>query len=164
MGRRRGKALKKESIEVIREQLANKGWTQQLWADYAFTSLSTVKRLLRGERLDAKTLHSALQALDLDIHGLSIQRQTHSYSSDPSEKTYSQPGIFMTATFASTNSPHLKRAVRHLQNLLTNSQVTYHQDQSGVTVTGEFEESKRKHIEMAIEHIEKELSSCEVTW
>ncbi|MEM6452585.1 MAG: hypothetical protein AAF703_19995 [Cyanobacteria bacterium P01_D01_bin.105] len=164
MGRRRGKALKKESIEVIREQLASKGWTQQLWADNAFTSLSTVKRLLRGERLDPKTLHSALKVLDLDIHGLSIQKLTHRYSSDLSKNTDSQPGIFMTATFASTNSPHLKRAVRHLQKLLINSQVTYHEDQSGVTVTGDFEESKRRHIEMAIEHIEKELSSCEVTW
>lgn len=165
IGRKRGQALKQEGIEVIQEQLANKGWTQQLWADYAFISLSTVKRLLRGEQLDQKTLYSALESLGIDLNGLSIQKQIRQHGLDSlSEETHSQPGFFMTGTFANINRSRLKLAIQHLQKLLTDSQVTYHEDQSGVTVTGVFEESKRQHIEMAIQHIEKELSSCEVTW
>lgn len=168
--RQRGTALSQEGIESVRVVLATRGWTQGRWAMESFVSLSTIKRALRGERLDSASLSAALASLGLCIQGLTIHDSpdipmSGSFLLPP---TPEEPGIFMTATFVRSERARVDRAIRHLRKLLISNTVTvfFNSSNDGVTVTGNFEPHRKKQIEMTIDWFKREniFTDCEVTF
>lgn len=70
----------------------------------------------------------------------------------------------MTATFTEAKRPQIERAMRHLQELLIDGEVTYSENRDSVTVSGDFSEKNREHIKMTIAQLERLFASCKVTW
>lgn len=167
VSRQRGSALSKEIIESIRFELAERGWAQEYWADAAHVSVSTVKRLLQGRRLDPSTLQSALGALGLNMRDcIVLPQQATIHTSvllNKDTPTHDGLGFYMIATFVDTKRPQIESALRGLQALLVDSKVIFHEGSCGLTVSGTFESDKKKQIEMTIKHLEALFTTCTVT-
>lgn len=160
----RGTALPVDSIASVRDVLASKGWTQDVWALNAHVCASTIGRLLRGKRLDAGTLKAALTALDLEISDLVIVHQNDHFAPTVSVPSSQQPGIYMTATFHQTERPQIERILRHLTSLLIGASVKFFDSGDGVRVSGNFEEHQRKEIEVALDDLESLCITFHPTW
>lgn len=152
--KKRGTALSADSIDSVRDALALTGWTQDTWARNANVSASTVGRLLRGIRVDADTLRSALKALNLEVSDLVIVKQDDSLAPTAFVPYSQQPGIYMTATFHQKVRPQIERCIRHLASLLVGVQVKYSESGDGVRVSGDFDEYQLKEIKMVLEDLE----------
>jgi hypothetical protein len=162
-------ALSVEGVQIVRTAVYQQGWTQRLWAEKGYTSVSTVKRLLNGNSVEAHCFYSLLQALDLEVQDSYICKQTGSVQSlllSPREilSSQHQPGVFMTATFTEDKRPQIERAMRHLQELLIDGEVVFSENRGAVTVSGDFCENSREHIRMTIAQLERLFTSCRVTW
>ena len=165
MGRKsRGIALSLDSIETIRDALSARRLTQEAWSYKAYVSVSTVKRLLNGERVDRTSLHAALEAIGLSINNIPTQADTLTPAPLRMNLDIGGPGIFMTATFVYTKRSQIERAIHHLQTLLINSEVMFTDSNDGVTVSGDFEEHNRTQIEMTIAQLERMFTSYTITW
>ena len=152
--KKRGTALSLDSIVSVRDALSSTGWTQDAWALKANVSASTIGRLLRGKRLDADTLKSALAVLDLKVSDLVIIKQDDSSAPTAFVPCSQQPGIYMTATFHQAVRPQVERILKHLATLLLGVKVKYFDSGDGVRVSGDFEEYQRKEIEIVLEDLE----------
>jgi transcriptional regulator with XRE-family HTH domain len=176
-------ALSVEGMKIVKTAVYQLGWTQDRWAERAYTSISTLKRLINGTPVEPSSLYSLIQALGLEVQDSYILKQPEnlqplslSYIHEETEniqpllqplKTSSpqyQSGVFMTATFTEDKRPQIERAMRHLGELLINGQITFSENRGAVTVSGDFREENREHIKMTIAQIEKLFTSCKITW
>ena len=174
-------ALSKNGILVVRETVARKGWSQELWSSMAATSISTAKRLLAGKAIAPDCFFSLFQALQLEVQENYMVRINNFDSLlKPSSPllvtpeptlsqlenflTNSQPGLLMTGRFTEDKRPQIERGLRHLQSLLLNAEIMFGEDNGSVVVTGQFSEDNEAHIKMTISYLEKLLTSCKVTW
>lgn len=162
-------ALSMEGRQIVKATVYQRGWTQDSWASEGFTSVSTVKRLLKGNPVEARCFYSLLQSLGLEIQDSYIHKRTSDVKSlllsprgDPS--SLHQPGVFMTATFTCDKRPQIERAMRHLQELLIDGEVVFSESRESVTVSGDFCEDDREHIKMTIAQLERLFTSCKITW
>ena len=177
-------ALSIEGMEIVKTAVYGRGWTQERLAEMAYTSVSTVKRLIKGSPVEPSSLYSLLNALDLEVQDSYIIQpkkvQFHTLAHIPSQPENIQhllqpleisspqhrPGIFMTAIFTEDKRPQIIRGMRHLEKLLINGKITFSSDREtgAVTVSGDFCEKNRKHIEMTIAELERLFTKCEITW
>lgn len=187
MGQRnRGIALSEDGIKVARAALCGKGWTLEYWSLEAYLSLSTIKRLLNGERVEESSLRSALKAFSVEFQDnyiipkqskklpvislpyIPVQAENTKLLQQSLADSSSQYefGVFMTATFIQDKRLQVEKGIQHLEKFLVNTQVTFLEDKETgtVAVSGDFCEKNRKHIEVAIAHLEKLFTTWEVTW
>ncbi|NER95058.1 MAG: hypothetical protein F6J86_14680 [Symploca sp. SIO1B1] len=162
-------AVSEEGLSIIRGGIATRGWNQSHVADFADISLSTIKRLLRGDFVDRSSLEECLKALELKLDEEYIVKkidtlEARQRTDDKVAISTIQPGIFMSGTFTEDKRLQIERVLRHLQKLLIGSQINLRDDQGVVTVSGEFSEDKRLHIEATILELKNLFTSIEVTW
>ena len=163
-------SLSLKGIEVVHEARRRSHLTQEKWADCSAVSLSTVKRLLSGKRIDPSCFYALLNSLNLEVQDSYIAKNNKFIETVPKLKkeisTYNiRPLLFMTATFTQDKCPQIDIVLRHLEKLLIGSKIKFNQDKEGVlTIKGEFLEEKRVHIEETIKELEELCSSCEITW
>lgn len=162
-------SLSIDGIQVVKTTVYKRRLTQDQWARLGFTSVSTAKRLLNGNRVEARCLYSLLEALGLEIQDSYICKQPNAERSiliPPQETSLSLslPGVFMTAIFAESNRSQIQRGMRHLQELLINGEITYSENKGEVTVSGDFSKDNKEHIEMTINKLERLFISYRLTW
>ncbi|NET83332.1 MAG: hypothetical protein F6J94_15840 [Moorea sp. SIO1F2] len=156
-------------IDEVRKALAEKGWTQQAWADHSCTSVSTVKRFLKGSKLYPSCFYSLMKKLDLEVEDGYIRHKTNTDTSpsilSTKDTSYHQvPGVLMTGKFTENKLPRIERTLKHLRILLIDSEITLNNEKGMITVHGEFPEENKELIEETIDHLEKLLESSHVTW
>jgi hypothetical protein len=173
---RRSIALSDIGIEAARQKLACRnlyggGWTYDGWALEACVSTSTVKRLLAGKSIDPSCFYSLLKKLDLELKDGYIRNKTDFATATPpilpvSEYSSSPelPGVLMIGKFTPNKIPRIERALKQLQSLLVDGEITFNHEKGMVTVHGEFSEQNKEIIEETIAHLEKLFDYSKVTW
>ncbi len=176
-------ALSVEGLEIVKTAVHQERLTQNEWADKAYTSVSTVKRLIKGSPVEPSSLCSLLKALGLKVENSYILKQPEkvqplplTYTCEQTENIQPllqlpeilslqyQPGVFMTATFTEDKRSQIERGIRHLEKLLIDGKITFSENRGAVTVSGDFCEENREHIEMTIAELEKFFTSRKITW
>ncbi|WP_377476806.1 MAG: hypothetical protein P2A85_28410 [Microcoleus anatoxicus] len=177
--KRNSLSLLEEGKEIVNNAMFMRPWTQQRWADEIGISLSTLKRFLRGTKIDASYFYDACIALDLIPANLIAPRnnqldnatillpQQVSLPSDPSptQNRGIPLGSFMiTGTFSPNKLAEIEVALAHLEHLLRdNCTITLVPDQNSLAVTGKFSKDQKPQIDVAIMHIEKLLLEHYIT-
>lgn len=65
--RRRSQSfLSEHALNIVRARIYELGFSQTMWAQEAGVSLSTIQRLLKGERVQLSTLENSLHVLGLN--------------------------------------------------------------------------------------------------
>ncbi|NES18573.1 MAG: helix-turn-helix transcriptional regulator [Symploca sp. SIO3E6] len=158
-----------EGALIIRDKIADKGWTLRHLSDFTQLSLSTINRFLRGKFVEWSNFKEILKVLELELEDKYITKKIDTLNSPRRTngkvtRPTLQLGIFMSGTFTEDKRPQIERTLRHLQKLLIGCKINLRDDQGVVTVSGDFSEDKRLHIEATISELEDLFTSIEVTW
>ncbi|NER91544.1 hypothetical protein [Moorena sp. SIO3A2] len=156
-------------IKAVRKAFAEEGWTQEAWADHSCTSVSTVKRFLKGLNISPSCFYALMGKLNLEVEDGYIRKKTNTDTSplilSPKDTSYSQlPGVLMIGKFTENKLPRIERTLEHLGSLLIDSKITINKEREMITVHGEFSEEKKELIEETIAHLEELLEYSHVTW
>ena len=169
INRQRGVSLEPSDIAIVRARVKHLQLTQVGWSIRANTSVSSVKRLLAGTRVELSVLDSSLKALNLDIEDFTIRKAVPTIpsgllSTPTSSKT---PDFYMRVTFSDTNRRQIRYALDDLRDLLdgqelviTPSVVT--NSDNCVVISSDFPEHLRTQIEKVLQHIESLSETCVV--
>lgn len=177
--RQRGRSLSADGIAAVRKGLSARGWSNQFLADETELSVSTIKRMLRGEPKDTDTLDRALGALGLmiDPHLEKIQLAppattpalppAQTSPEIPVEILPAHPNLllsfYMNATYQDTKIPQIRCALTALKEQLVDSEVIFDTQDGRLTVSGVFTPDARCSIEATIRHLERLFTSCKLT-
>jgi hypothetical protein len=170
-------SLTPDGILTIREALHKKNWTNQLWADFSLNSISTIKRLLAGTKIDRTSFDNLLITLNLALREDWIVKKNFYLQDKLLIKTIlandisnlersfinSQLGLLMTGIFTEDKRPEIDRTLRHLQSLLIDTKIVFGKDNGSVFVSGNFSEENKEIIAITISHLETLLTHCTVT-
>jgi hypothetical protein len=162
-------ALSDLGIQAVREALALRQWSYDGWADKAFTCTSTVKRLLSGTPVDSSNFYCLLQQLGLTVEDGYIRKKTASATPTlpPGSQYLSSRellGVLMIGKFTQDKLPRIERALKQLQALLVDAEITFNNEKGMVTVHGEFSEENKELIEATIIHLENLFDYSKVTF
>lgn len=170
--RSRGVEISEEGKSLLREQSKQKGWSQEKWAALAFVSISTIRRLLQGVRVDRGNFDAAFKALGLNPDDFIAPRDNQQDSTTPpssspilqppdqshTEHSGSLQRFMITGTFTPNKLAEIEVALVHLEKLLqTNATFTLVRDRNSLALSGTFSENKKPEIELALMHLEKLL-------
>ena len=156
-------------IKEVRKAFAEEGWTQELWAEDSCTSVSTVKRLLRGKNISPSCFYALMGKLNLEVEDGYIRQKTNTDTSplilSPKDTYYHQlPGVLMIGKFTENKRSRIERTLEQLRSLLIDSEITFNNEREMITVHGEFSEENKELIEETIAHLEQLLEYSHVTW
>ncbi|WP_424100811.1 helix-turn-helix domain-containing protein [Moorena producens] len=163
------KRLSDVGIEAARRALGEKGWTQEKLANLSCTSVSTVKRLLRGKNISPSCFYALMGKLNLEVKDGYIRQKTNTdifpWILSPKDTSFHQlPGVLMIGKFTENKLPRIERTLEQLGSLLIDSKITINKEREMITVHGEFSEEKKELIEETIAHLEQLLEYSHVTW
>jgi DNA-binding Xre family transcriptional regulator len=172
--------LSKKGQSLVREALSSKGWSQEKWVQNldTYVSISTAKRLLKGEKIDRVYFEALCKVLYPDPNDLIalLNDQIDSpiplipllvppvlihippeLSSTQHSGTHFQ-GFMITGTFSPNKLAEIKVTLVHLEKLLRNDcTFTLMPDKNYLAVSGKFSEDKKPHVEVALMHLKKLL-------
>lgn len=183
--RKRGVSLSEQGKITVRKAKCLKGWSQEKWAEnISYLSISTIKRFLKGKKIDRANFKVLCTALDLEPNDLI------SYSDDqldsatspispvvaspfvppypersPTQHSGTSPQSFMiTGTFSPNKLGEIEVALAHLEKLLRDSATfTLVPERNYLAVSGTFSENKKPQVEVALVHLEKLLLEHSIT-
>jgi hypothetical protein len=174
----KGKKIIKEAQATTRNKY-DYGLNQERWASKAFTSVSTLKRFLSGEKVSIDNFISLCNAVGIaEWENLlapvdeqdSTQVQPESTSDVPPPKSLTVPNFgnfntrtfMMTATFTENNKDQkdlIEQALEHLKSrLMDKVTVTFHPNGNCLAVSGTFDEETKKLVEVTLLHLEQLLN------
>ncbi|MEO0644822.1 MAG: hypothetical protein AAFZ17_01500 [Cyanobacteria bacterium J06650_10] len=166
INRQRGSALDPDGISIVRARYKQLGLNQLGWSLKANVSISTVKRLLRGNRVDLNLLTASLRALGLEAENFTLRKAYVSIPVGPSIQPTSsqprQPDFYMRATFTDTNRRQIEYALDDLQALLDGQSLEITNSDNCVTISSDFPESLRDEVETILNHIQSLSEKCVV--
>ena len=164
--RQRGSALDSDGIDIVRTRYKQLHLTQPGWAMRANVSLSTVKRLLKGDRIDLDLLKAVLRPLGLKVEDFTLLKADISIPVGPSiQPPPSQPrhpDFYMRATFTDTNRRQIEYALEDLQTLLDGQALEITTSDNCVTISSDFPEPLRGEVETILKHIQSLAEKCVV--
>ena len=171
--RQRGRSLSACGIAAVKTELLRRGWNNQLLADHALLSISTIKRMLRGEPKDVASLNAALETLGLTIdpHLKKIQLPPASVvlASEPIPVTpveivapnpNTHLSFYMNAIYQDTKIPQIKCTLVALKEQLVDSEIIFDTQSNRLTISGVFTPEAQASIEATIRHLERLFTNC----
>lgn len=162
--RQRGSALDSNGMEIVRARYKQLHLTQPGWAMRANVSVSTLKRLLKGDRVDLNLLEAALRALGLKVEDFTLRKATISIpvgpSIQPGSSQLRNPDFYMRATFTDTNRRQIEYALEDLQALLDGQSLEITTSDNCVTISSDLPEYLRDEVETILRHIQSLAERC----
>ena len=171
--------ISKEGKFVIRQALRIKVWSQDTWADKAYVSISTIRRLVKGEeKIDRGSFNAALKVLGLNPDEFVAHEDDQQDSATPpipslipqpphqshTEHSGTLQRFMITGPFSPNKLAEIEVALIHLEKLLqANGTFTLVPDRHYLAVSGTFSEDKKPEIEIALMHLEKLLLEHTIT-
>ncbi len=172
--------LSEKGQSLVREALSLKCWSREKWIQMmgVYVSISTVKRFLKGEKIDRGYFESMCSALclhpeeliappndQLDCTTSSIPLLIPSLLiAIPPEQSFAQhsdthfQSFMITGTFSPNKLAEIKVTLAHLEKLLhSDCTFTLRSEKNYLAVSGKFSEDKKLHVEVALMHLEKLL-------
>ena len=178
MRRRNSVSISEEGKTIVREVLRSQDCSIQKWATNATISISTIKRLMNGTKIDRYCFDALCTVLHLYPHDLIAPPNNQLYSvtppvieevspplvTPPSERSPAQhsgthlQSFMITGTFSSNKLAEIEVALAHIGKLLQNNcTFTLVPEDNSLAVSGTFSEDKKPHVKMALMHLEKLL-------
>ena len=170
--------LSEKGKSLVKEALRSKGWSREKWIENADVSISTARRLLKGEKIDRANFKALCQVLYLDLNDLiaapndQLESATPSISlripplliSLPPEQSPAQysdthyQSFMITGTFSPNKLAEINVTLTHLEKLLRNDcTFTVMPDKNYLAVSGKFSEDKKQQVEVTLIHLKKLL-------
>jgi DNA-binding Xre family transcriptional regulator len=168
--------LSEEGKIVARESLYFQALSQQQWAEKIFVSISTVKRFLKGDKIDRDYFEKICYSLNLNPDELIAPPNNQQNSAatpvpipperSPAQHSGTSPQKFMlTATFSSNKLAEIEIALAHLEKLLRdNCTITLVPEGNYLAVSGTFSEDKKPEVEVTLMHLEKLLLEHSISY
>jgi DNA-binding XRE family transcriptional regulator len=156
-------ALSTAGKAAVRKAQALKGLTQQELADRSHVSVTTIKRLLQGKKVDPTCLNETLLSLGLELQDSLIQVRATlkepigALNAQCLDGTpYLNMGLQYGSTYPETgDSNTLPKRPPECSSL---------QGKTGVFMTGRFSQDKTQEVEMAVDHLKSLLIGGEVDY
>ena len=178
-------SLSEEGKITVRKAKYFQPWSTQEWADKAYVSISTLKRFLKGDKIERANFDGLCKVFHLDPNAFIAPPNDQLDSATPSIPALVPPppvpvppeppftrhsdtpllSFMITGTFSPNNLAEIKVVLVHLKKLLRDSATfTLVPEHNSLAVTGTFTEDKKPQIEIALVHLEKLLLEHSITY
>lgn len=169
-------SLSEEGKSAVQAAMKRQALSQKQWANQAFVSISTLKRFVKGNKIDRGNFEAVCRTLNLNLHELIAPPNNQQNSAatpvptplqrSPAQHSGTSPQSFMiTGTFSPNKLGEIEVALVHLEKLLHDSGTfTLVPEHNYFAVTGTFSEDKKPQVEVALMHLEKLLLEHCITY
>lgn len=169
-------SLLEEGKSAVQAAMKHQILSQPQCANKAFVSISTLKRFIKGDKIDRDNFEALCRTLNLNPHELIAPPNNQQNSTtppvpvppqrSPAQHSGTSPQSFMiTGTFSPNKLAEIEVALFHLEKLLHDSGTfTLVPKHNYFAITGTFSEDKKPQIEVALMHLEKLLLEHCITY